>query len=91
MKFSIFFYKSLKSEILIPKLKDGSWRADYYKYWAHADQKVLVSVTGEKLSGTVKEVDMDGVLRVSLDSGEIRSFDTDNNSFDLMSGLISQK
>jgi len=52
---------------------------------------VLVSVAGEKVSGTVKEVDIDGFLSVYLVSREIRSFDTDNNSFDLMSGLISQK
>jgi len=78
-------------ESLIPKLKDGSWRSEYYKYWSHSDQKVTVSVDCKTEFGKVKMVDLDGFLIVKLETGEIRSFDTDNNSFDLMSGLISQK
>lgn len=85
------FFQSIPIEELIPKLKDGSWREDYYDCWTHSDQSVLVSVDGDDSSGVVDSLNLDGFLCVRLESGQLRSFDTDNNSFDLMSGLISQK
>ena len=42
-------------------------------------------------TGNVIGVDLDGFIQCSLENGEIERFDTDNNSFDLMKGLIHQK
>ena len=45
----------------------------------------------DKGLGQVKGVDLDGFLKVKMNSGKDEIFDTDNNSFDLMTGLISRK
>lgn len=74
-------------ETKLSQLKDGSWRDDYYSVWCHKND----SVTTEEGDGKLIGLDLDGFLLVELKSGQLIRFDTDNNSFDLMQGLISRK
>lgn len=72
---------------MIPMLNSGEWRQQYYKYWLHQGEAVITN----KGNGRVSGVDKDGFLKVEINSGIFEYFDTDNNSFDLMTGLISRK
>ena len=45
----------------------------------------------EEGAGKLIGLDMDGFLLVEMEDGRQVRFDTDNNSFDLMQGLISRK
>ena len=49
------------------------------------------TVTTEDGTGKLIGLDLDGFLLVEMDNGQRVRFDTDNNSFDLMQGLISRK
>ena len=49
------------------------------------------TVTTEDGAGKLIGLDLDGFLLVEMDNGQRVRFDTDNNSFDLMQGLISRK
>ena len=49
------------------------------------------SVTTEDGAGKLIGLDLDGFLLVEMNDGRRVKFDTDNNSFDLMQGLISRK
>lgn len=71
----------------LENLKDGSWRDEYTELWLHSNEKVIF----EGLIGVVKGVDLDGYLLVERVNGEYCTIDTDNNSFDLMKGLIHRK
>ena len=48
-------------------------------------------MTTEEGAGKLIGLDMDGFLLVEMEGGRRVRFDTDNNSFDLMQGLISRK
>ena len=49
------------------------------------------TVTTEDGAGKLIGLDLDGFLLVEMENGQRVRFDTDNNSFDLMQGLISRK
>ena len=51
-----------------------------------------MTVDNSESSGTVTGVNIDGFLELEMDDGKgKRTFDTDNNSFDLFNGLIAAK
>jgi hypothetical protein len=50
-----------------------------------------VTLGNKEENGKVISVDLDGFIEVQVENKEIISFDTDNNSFDLIRGLISTK
>jgi len=72
---------------MLPKLKDGTWREEYESLWLHSKENVKF----EGMKGIVNGVDLDGFLLVENEDGKVLTIDTDNNSFDLMEGLVHSK
>jgi len=88
-----FFREELMASIfnsfekMLPKLKDGTWREEYESLWLHSKENVKF----EGMKGIVNGVDLDGFLLVENEDGKVLTIDTDNNSFDLMEGLVHSK
>ena len=74
-------------EKLIDQLSSGTWRKEYYRLWCSSIGTKIDTYNG---TGKLAGLDRDGFLLLQKENG-IERFDTDNNSFDLMQGLISRK
>ena len=74
-------------EKLTGQLSTGIWRKEYYRLWCSSIGMKINTYNG---AGELAGLDRDGFLLLRKES-DIERFDTDNNSFDLMQGLISRK
>ncbi|KAI8437570.1 hypothetical protein MSG28_011859, partial [Choristoneura fumiferana] len=67
-----------------------AFREQYYQYWLHDNESIRVRQEGsaQPVAGVIAGVDEAGWLRVRTAGGDVRVA-PDGNTFDLMSGLIS--